>query len=143
MTTTATDVITALKEDIELQVNSISELEGKAIYVYAADQLSQAHTKISLPCVIFNYAGMRGATKHHQVVFDVYLIAKAESLNQIKGNTSVPTATEILQRLRKAMACNTAATQRSWNLESEAPSFGVDDKLIYRQRWVTAYQIIR
>lgn len=143
MTTTATDVITALKEDIELQINSVTELNGKGIYVYAADQLSQAHTKISLPCVIFNYSGMRSATKHHQVVFDVYLVAKAESLNQIKGNVSVPTATELLQRLRKAMACNMAATKRSWNLESESPSFGADDKLIYRQRWVTTYQIIR
>jgi len=142
MTTTKTDVITALKEDIELQVNTIPELANKSIYVYDPAQLSAAHTRVSLPCIIFHYAGMRQAIKKHDVVFDVYLIAKAESLNQIKGTKVVPTATEILQRLRKAMACNTAATKRNWNLESEQPSFGVDDKLIYRQRWVTAYQII-
>lgn len=143
MTSRETDVITALKEDIELQINTVSELSGKSIYVYDPSQLSQAHTKISLPCVIFHYAGMRAVTKSHDVIFDMYLIAKAESLNQVKGLNVVPTATELLQQLRKAMACNTAATKRSWNLESESPSFGVDDKLIYRQRWVTAYQIIR
>ncbi len=142
MTTTATDVITALKEDIELQVNTIPELTGKSIYVYDPAQLSAAHTRIALPCIIFHYSGMRQVGKKHDVVFDVYLIAKAESLNQITGSKVVPTATELLQRLRKAMACNMAATKRSWNLENESPSFGVDDKLIYRQRWVTAYQII-
>lgn len=143
MTDTSTDVVTALKEDIELQINSVTELNGKGVYVYDPSQLSQAHTKIALPCVIFHYAGIRQAIKSHDVVFDMYLIAKAESLNQITGNTVVPVATELLQRLRKAMACNTAATNRSWNLESESPAFGVDDKLVYRQRWVTSYQIIR
>jgi len=142
MTTTATDVITALKEDIETQVNTVSELNKKSLYLYDPSQLSAAHTRLSLPCLIFHYAGMRIAGKKHDVVFDLYLVAKAESLNQVQGLNVVPTATEILQRLRKAMACNTSATTRSWNLESESPSFGVDDKLIYRQRWVTAYQII-
>lgn len=142
MTTTKTDVITALKEDIELQINTIPELLNKFIYVYDPAQLSAAHTRIALPCVIFHYSGMRQVGKKHDVVFDTYLIAKAESLNQIAGSNVVPTATELLQKLRKAMACNTSATTRVWNLESELPSFGVDDKLIYRQRWVTAYQII-
>jgi hypothetical protein len=142
MTTTATDVITALKEDIELQINTVSELNNKSIYVYDPAQLSAAHTRLSLPCVIFHYSGMRHIGKKHDVVFDMYLVAKAESLNQVQGLNVVPTATELLQKLRKAMACNTSATTRAWNLESELPSFGVDDKLIYRQRWVTAYQII-
>lgn len=142
MTTTATDVITALKEDIELQVNTISELRKKSLYVYDPEQLSAAHTRLSLPCVIFHYVGMRLGTKKHDVVFDLYLVAKAESLNQVEGLNVVPTATELLQRLRKAMACNTSSTTRNWRLESEQPNFGVDDKLVYRQRWVTAYQII-
>jgi len=142
MTTTAEDVITALKEDIEAQINTIPELVDKSLYVYDPSQLSSAHQRLPLPCVIFHYAGLRLGIKKHDVIFDVYLVAKAESLNQIVGSNVVPTATELLQRLRKAMACNTASTQRKWNLESELPNFGVDDKLVYRQRWTTAYQII-
>ena len=141
-TTTATDVITALKEDIETQIDTVPELKDKSLYVYDASQLGASQQRLTLPCVIFHYAGMRLGQRKHDVVFDLYLVAKAESLNQVKGLNVVATATEILQKLRKAMACNTSSTQRSWNLESEQPNFGVDDKLVYRQRWVTAYQII-
>jgi len=137
------DVITALKEDIETNIDTVSELRGKHLYVYDPSQLSQAQQRTGLPFVIFHYAGIRQAIKSHDVYFDMYFIAKSASLNQIQGTKVVPTATEILQKLRKAMACNHSSTQRKWELDTELPDFGVDDKLIYRQRWLTSYQIIR
>jgi len=143
MTTKETDVITALKEDIETNIDAVSELKGNHLYVYDPAQLSQAQQRTALPFVIFHYSGIRRANKSHDVYFDLYLIAKSASLNQIQNTRVVPTATEILQKLRKEMACNSTATQRKWELDTELPDFGVDDKLIYRQRWVTSYQIIR
>ncbi len=143
MTTKETDVITALKEDIETQIDTVSEIKGKHLYVYHPAQISKAQQRTSLPFVIFHYSGMRRANKSHDIYFDLYLIANSASLNQIQNTKVVPTVTEILQKLRKAMGCNSAATQRKWELDTELPDFGVDDKLIYRQRWVTSYQIIR
>jgi hypothetical protein len=143
MTDKSTDVLTALKEDIETNINACPELKGKHLYVYDPAQLSQAQQRTSLPFVIFHYAGMRPAIKSHNIFFDLYLIGNSASLNQIQNTQVVPTITEILQKLRKSMACNTTATQRKWELDTELPDFGVDDKLIYRQRWFTSYQIIR
>lgn len=144
----ADDVIGALAEGLEELIDTIPELEGKSLYVYDPVQLSTNQQRFSLPAVIFHYAGMLQTGQKHTVYFHVYLIGRAESLTQIKGsttnkNTTVTAVTTLLQSLRKGIACNTSSTNRDWKLESELPNFGVDDKLIYRQRWSTSYQIIR
>lgn len=143
MTEVSEDVVTALKEDLEERFDAIPELKGKHWYIYATDQVSATQQRFELPAVMFVYIGMRHREKRWEVVFDVMLLAVAESLTQIKGNRRMPVATELLQRLRKEIACNKPRTNREWVLESETPDFSVDDKLVYRQRWVTSYQIIR
>lgn len=142
MTDSATDVIQALAEDVAARVAEVTEIVG-SICIYSPDQLSTNQQRIQLPAVLYLYTGMRQISKHHDVFFDLYFIANAESLTQVKGHTAKPTATEILQKLRKGMACNTSATSRGWELVAELPDFGFDDKLVYRQRWSTSYQIIR
>lgn len=143
MTDRSVDVIAALQEELEGHINNVSELNGKSIYIYDPTQLSTNQQRLALPAVIYHYAGMRRVGDKHDVYFDLYLLGKAESLTQIKrSRTQLPTTT-ILQKLRKEIACNTSATRRDWRLENELPNFGVDDKLVYRQRWVTSYQIIR
>lgn len=148
MTTKDIDVIGALAEDLEVLIDTIPELSGKSLYVYDPAQLSTNQQRFSLPAVIYHYAGMIQSGQKHNVYFHVYLIGRAESLTQIKGstankNTTVTSVTTLLQALRKGIACNTSITNRDWKLETELPNFGVDDKLIYRQRWSTTYQIIR
>jgi len=143
MTDKSTDVITALAEQLGALIEAEPELKGKSLYIYSPSQLSSQQQRTALPTVLFNYSGMRKSGRHHDIVFDVYLITRSESLSQIKNSPRVPVATELLQRLRKAIACDEPTTQWKWELESELPDFGVDDKLIYRQRWVTSYQIIR
>jgi hypothetical protein len=143
MTDKAVDAIQAFREDIEANIDAVSELKGRHMYVYDPAQLSTAQQRTALPFLIFHYAGLRPSGKSHDMYFDLYLVTNAASLNQIQNTKVVPTATEIIQKLRKSMACNTGASQRKWELELELPDFGNDDKIIYRQRWFTSYQIIR
>lgn len=144
MTTKQEDVVQALAEDIDTLLKTITELKDATQYVYFSDQISITQQKHALPVVIFNYAGMRLSNRHHEIFFDLYLVAKAESNSQVTDSPDKLLATELLQRIRKAMGCEKPQTaQQRWVLESELPDFGVDDRLIYRQRWMTTYQIIR
>lgn len=141
------DTIGALASDLETLIDTIPALKGKSLYIYDPSQLSTNQQRFSMPCVIYHYAGMLQAGGKHNVYFHVYLLGSAESLTQIKNNVvsnnTLTSVTALLQTLRKAIACEVPSTSRSWHLESELPNFGVDDKLIYRQRWSTSYQIIR
>ncbi len=143
MTDMADDAITALAEDIATILDSITGLKKKHQYIYTTEQISKAQQKYGLPVVLYAYGGMRQSSKHWEIFFDVFLIASAETLTQIKSNQQMPLATELLQRIRKGLACNKPRSNRSWELQSETPDFSVDDKLLYRQRWMTTYQIIR
>ena len=141
MTAISTDAITALAEDIEAVLATITELKGNYQYIAAPNQLSDNATRYALPAVFYHYAGIRIDGRNHNLYFDLYLFARAESLTKIKNNTVMPIATVVLQKIRKAIFCTKPKSNSQWVLESEIPDYTEGDHLIYRQRWSTNYKI--
>lgn len=141
MTVVTEDLITAIQESLGAVIGDITALRNKHTYIYSPAQLADISGKTHLPHVFYNYAGIFAEGKTHNCIFDVYLFAPAVTLTKVTGNVVIPTATLLLNQLRKAIACSTPPTNRAWELMSEIPSFDEDDYLTYRQRWATHCQI--
>lgn len=141
MTAVNVDLIASLQESLEADIDTITGLKGKSTYIYSPAQLSLVSQSTHLPHVFYYYAGIIPDGKTHKCMFDLFLFAPAKSLTKIAGNVVMPTATALLQSLRKAIACDRPGTQRVWELLSEVPNFNEDDYLTYMQRWASNCQI--
>lgn len=135
------DIIGALAEDIQSRIADIKEVKKQGLHIYSQDQLLTAQQNISLPAVMYHYAGIQKNQKAHKVVFFVYLIAQTKSLTAIKASSTVTNTTPVLQELRKALGCSKSPSGYKWELEAELPDMLAADKIIYRQRWSTNYHI--
>ncbi len=141
MTEMSTDAVTALAEDIADVLTAVSDVSKSHHYIASPVQLDDEATRFALPAVFYHYAGIRQDGRNHDLFFDLFLFAKAESLIKIKSNSVMPLATAILQRIRKGMWCTTPKSRSGWVLTVEVPHYDLGDHLVYRQRWSTNYKI--
>lgn len=140
-TSVSEDVITACTEAIASHIEGISAVKKTGVQIYSPDQILTVQQKLSMPAVLYHYAGIQKKERSHLVVFFIYFIIKSQSVTATKNSKVISTGTEVLQEIRKSLGCAKSPTKQAWVLDSEVPIDAEGDKMIYRQRWSTGYHI--
>lgn len=131
------------------RVQSIADVNGKALQIYDAEELTKVGGYVTYPAAGVIYEGMRSVPEAEkatlragyssELILTVCVINQAENL----GNAGFKDSSMLLMdKLRDAILGKKSPTGHIWKFIVEAPAAAKKDKVIWIQRWSAPIQLV-